>query len=45
MGICVVGGGRVGHDAELLGVFVLGDDEEWYWTGKGYVGGGEVIVS
>lgn len=36
-------GGRAGHDAELLGVFVLGDDEEGYWTGKGYVGGGAVI--
>lgn len=28
-----------------VGVFVLGDDEKGYWTGKGYVGGGEVIVS
>lgn len=38
-------GRRAGHEAELLGVFVLGDDEEGYWTGKCYVGGGEVIVS
>lgn len=36
---------RAGHEAELLGVFVLGDDEEGYWTGNGNVGGGEVIVS
>lgn len=25
--------GRAGHEAELLGVFVLGDDEKGYWTG------------
>lgn len=39
-----MGGGRAGHEAELLGVFVLGDDEKGYWTGKGYVGRDDVIV-